>query len=156
VPYERYLRYRIRSTEYLAEALDRGGVPIVLPAGGHAVYIDARAMLPHIPPLEHPGRSLAVALNEAGGIRSVEVGTVMLGRRPDGSESPAAMDLVRMAIPRRTYTQSHVDYVIEVVLDVAARASEMRGYRITHEPPQLRHFTARLEPLPAMAAARGG
>ena len=144
---EHYLRYRIRSTEYLAEALDRGGVPIVLPAGGHAVYIDARALLRHVPPLEYPGQSLAVALYEVGGIRSVEIGTVMFGRHPDGTESPAAMDLVRMAIPRRTYTQSHIDYVIEVVLAVAAKASELRGYRITSEPPQLRHFTARFEPL---------
>jgi tryptophanase len=141
-----YLRYRIRSTEYLAEALDRAGVPIVKPAGGHAVYIDARALLPHIPPLSYPGQSLSVALYEAGGIRSVEIGTVMFGRRSDGSETPPAMDLVRMAIPRRTYTQSHIDYVIEVVLQVASRASELRGYRIVDEPPQLRHFTARFAP----------
>jgi tryptophanase len=143
---ENYLRYRIRSTEYLAEALDRSGVPLVLPPGGHAVYIDARAMLPHIPPLQYPGQALAVALYEAGGIRSVEIGTVMFGRHPDGTEAPAAMDLVRMAIPRRTYTQSHVDYVIEVVRSVAARARELRGYRIVSEPPQLRHFTAKFEP----------
>src|SRR5438105_334801 len=142
-----YLRYRIRSTEYLADALDRAGVPIVKPAGGHAVYIDARALLPHIPPLAYPGQSLAVALYEAGGIRSVELGTVMFGRHPDGTESAAAMDLVRMAIPRRTYTQSHIDYVIEVVLAVAKNASALRGYRIVDEPPQLRHFTARFEPL---------
>jgi len=142
-----YLRYRIRSTEYLAEALDRAGVPIVKPAGGHAVYIDARAMLPHIAPLAYPGQALAVALYEAGGIRSVEIGTVMFGRHPDGRETPAAMDLVRMAIPRRTYTQSHIDYVIEVVAAVAARAPKLRGYRIVDEPPQLRHFTARFEPL---------
>src|SRR5881409_1978728 len=114
-----YLRYRIRSTEYLAEALDRAGVPIVKPAGGHAVYVDARELLPHIAPLAYPGEALAVALYETGGIRSVEIGTVMFGRRPDGTEAPAAMDLVRMAIPRRTYTQSHIDYVIEVVLAVA-------------------------------------
>jgi len=144
-----YLRYRIRSTEYLADALDRAGVPIVKPAGGHAVYIDARAFLPHIPPLAYPGESLAVALYETGGIRSVEIGTVMFGRHPDGSETPAAMDLVRMAIPRRTYTQSHIDYVIEVVLAVAKKASKLRGYRIVEEPPQLRHFTARFEPLAA-------
>jgi tryptophanase len=144
---EHYLRYRIRSTEYLAEALDRAGVPIVLPAGGHAVYLDARALLPHVAPLAYPGQSLAVALYEAGGIRSVEIGTVMFGRHPDGSETPAGMDLVRMAIPRRTYTQSHIDYVIEVVTAVAARAKELRGYRIVSEPPQLRHFTARFEPL---------
>jgi tryptophanase len=142
-----YLRYRIRSTEYLAEALDRAGVPIVKPAGGHAVYIDARAMLPHIAPLAYPGQALAVALYEAGGIRSVEIGTVMFGRHPDGRETPASMDLVRMAIPRRTYTQSHIDYVIEVVTAVAARGSELCGYRIVDEPPQLRHFTARFEPL---------
>jgi tryptophanase len=144
-----YLRYRIRSTEYLADALDRAGVPIVKPAGGHAVYIDARAFLPHIPPLAYPGQSLAVALYETGGIRSVEIGTVMFGRHPDGSETPAAMDLVRMAIPRRTYTQSHIDYVIEVVVAVAKRATELRGYRIVEEPPQLRHFTARFEPIAA-------
>ena len=142
-----YLRYRIRSTEYLAEALDRAGVPTVRPAGGHAVYIDARGLLPHIDPLAYPGQALAVALYEAGGIRSVEIGTVMFGRHPDGSESAAAMDLVRMAIPRRTYTQSHIDYVIEVVLAVAARASSLCGYRIVSEPPQLRHFTARFAPL---------
>jgi len=144
---EHYLRYRIRSTEYLAEALDAAGVPLVKPAGGHAVYLDARALLPHVPPLEYPGQSLAVALYEAGGIRSVEIGTVMFGRHPDGTEEPAAMDLVRLAIPRRTYTQSHVDYVIEVVKAAAERAGELRGYRIVEQPEQLRHFTARFEPL---------
>jgi tryptophanase len=144
---EHYLRYRIRSTEYLAEALDAEGIPIVKPAGGHAVYLDARALLPHIPPLEYPGQALAVALYEAGGIRGVEIGTVMFGRHPDGSETPAAMDLVRLAIPRRTYTQSHIDYAIEVVTAVAERASELRGLRIVEEPPQLRHFTARFGPL---------
>ncbi len=144
---EHYLRYRIRSTEYLAEALDRAGVPIVKPAGGHAVYLDARALLPHIPPLQYPGQALAVALYEAGGIRACEIGTVMFGRRPDGTEESAAMDLVRMAIPRRTYTQSHVDYVIEVVTAVAERATDLTGYRIVEQPSQLRHFTARFEPL---------
>jgi tryptophanase len=146
---EDYLRYRIRSTAYLGDALDRAGVPVVRPIGGHAVYIDARALLPHIPPLEYPGQALAVALYEAGGIRGCEIGTVMFGRHPDGSETPAAMDLVRLAIPRRTYTQSHIDYAIEVVLSVAARAADLRGYRIVREPPALRHFTARFEPLPA-------
>jgi tryptophanase len=144
---EHYLRYRVRSTEYLGEALDRAGVPVVKPFGGHAVYVDARALLPHIEPLRYPGQSLAVALYLAGGIRTVEIGTVMFGRRPDGSERPAAMDLVRLAIPRRTYTQSHIDYVIEVVADVARRASTLPGYRIVEEPSQLRHFTARFEPL---------
>jgi tryptophanase len=144
---EDYLRYRIRSTAYLGEGIDRCGVPVVKPFGGHAVYIDARAMLPHIPPLAYPGQALALALYQAGGIRSVEIGTVMFGRRPDGTEEPAAMDLVRLAIPRRTYTQSHVDYVIEVVAAVAERRRGLTGYRIVEEPPQLRHFTARFEPL---------
>jgi tryptophanase len=144
---EDYLRYRIRSTEYLGEALHRAGIPVVLPIGGHAVYIDARGLLPHIPPLEYPGQALALALYREGGIRGCEIGTVMFGRHPDGSEAPAAMDLVRLAIPRRTYTQSHVDYVIEVCERVAARASELRGLRIVEEPPALRHFTARFEPL---------
>ncbi len=141
-----YLRYRIRSTGYLGEALVKAGVPVLTPIGGHAVYLDARALLPHIPPLEYPGEALAVALYEAGGVRSIEIGTVMFGRQPDGSEVPAALDLVRLAIPRRTYTQSHIDYVIEVVRSVAMRANELRGYRIVSEPAQLRHFTARFEP----------
>ena len=142
-----YLRYRIRSTAYLAESLAECGIPVVQPPGGHAVYIDARAMLPHIPPLEYPGQSLTVELYEAGGIRACEIGTVMFGRQPDGSEVPAAMDLVRLAIPRRTYTQSHVDYVIEVCRHVAGIASTLGGYRITREQPALRHFTAEFEPL---------
>ena len=143
---EDYLRYRVRSTEYLGEALDRAGIPVVMPVGGHAVYIDARALLPHIPPLEYPGQALAVALYLEGGIRGCEIGTVMFGRQPDGAEQPAAMDLVRLAIPRRTYTQSHVDYVIEVCEHVARRAGDLRGLRIVEEPPALRHFTARFAP----------
>ena len=143
-----YLRYRIRSTAYLGDGLLRAGMPIVQPTGGHAVYLDARALLPHIPPLEYPGQSLAIALYETGGIRACEIGTVMFGRQPDGSERPAALDLVRLAIPRRTYTQSHIDYVIEVCAEVAAHASELRGCRIVEEPRGLRHFTARFEPLP--------
>ena len=142
-----YLRYRIRSTEYLGEALTAAGVPIVQPPGGHAVYLDARALLPHIPPLQYPGQSLAVALYETGGVRGCEIGTVMFGRRPDGSEQPAALDLVRLAIPRRTYTQSHIDYVIEVCTAVAHRRADLRGLRMTFEPPTLRHFTARFEPV---------
>jgi tryptophanase len=141
-----YLRYRIRSTAYLGQALDRAGVPVVKPIGGHAVYIDARALLPNIPPLHYPGQALAVALYEAGGIRSCEIGTVMFGRRPDGTEEPAAMDLVRLAIPRRTYTQSHIDYVIEVVTWVAERTADLVGYHIAEEARALRHFTARFEP----------
>jgi tryptophanase len=146
---EDYLRYRIRSTAYLGEALDTAGVPVVKPFGGHAVYLDARALLPHIPPLEYPGQALAAALYREGGIRGCEIGTVMFGRAPDGTETPAAMDLVRLAIPRRTYTQSHIDYVIEVVRWVAKRAAELRGFRIAEQPAALRHFTARFEPLDA-------
>ena len=146
---EDYLRYRIQSTAYLGEALNASGVPVIMPIGGHAVYIDARALLPHIPPLEYPGQSLAVALYREGGIRGVEIGTVMFGRHPDGTEAAAPMELVRLAIPRRTYTQSHIDYVIEVAQSVAAKSADLRGYRIVQEPPALRHFTARFEPIPA-------
>ncbi len=142
---EDYLRYRIRSTAYLGEALDAAGIPVVLPVGGHAVYLDARALLDHIDPLEYPGQALAVALYREGGIRGCEIGTVMFGMHPDGSESAAPMDLVRLAIPRRTYTQSHIDYVIEVCLRVADRAGELRGLRIVEQPSALRHFTARFE-----------
>ncbi|CAN5546543.1 tryptophanase [soil metagenome] len=144
---EDYLRYRIRSTAYLGDALVAAGIPCVQPFGGHAVYIDARGLLPHIPPLQYPGQALAVELYRAGGIRGCEIGTVMFGRQPDGTEKPAAMDLVRLAIPRRTYTQSHIDYVIEVAADVARRAATLPGYRIASQPAALRHFTARFEPL---------
>ncbi len=144
---EDYLRYRIRSTAYLGDALVSAGIPCVQPFGGHAVYLDARALLPHIPPLAYPGQALAVELYRAGGIRGCEIGTVMFGKHPDGSETPGPMDLVRLAIPRRTYTQSHIDYVIEVARDVARRASSLRGYRIVNQPAQLRHFTATFEPL---------
>ncbi len=146
---EDYLRYRIRSTAYLADALSAAGVPVVKPAGGHAVYIDARALLSHVPPLQYPGQALAIALYREGGIRGCEIGTVMFGRHPDGSEAPAAMDLVRLAIPRRTYTQSHIDYVIEVTTWVAARAESIRGLRMVAESPSLRHFTARFEEIDA-------
>ncbi len=123
-----YLNYRIRSTAYLGDALRASGIPVLSPVGGHAVYIDARAMLPHIDPLAYPGQALAVALYEAGGIRTCEIGTVMFGRQPDGSEVPAGLDLVRLAIPRRTYTQSHMDYVIEVGQHVAEHAA--RAHRL--------------------------
>ena len=140
-----YLRYRIRSTAYLGDALLAAGVPVVQPIGGHAVYLDAGALLPHIPPLEYPGQALAVALYETGGIRGCEIGSVMFGLHPDGSETPAAMELVRLAVPRRTYTQSHIDYVIEVCEMVADNARRLSGYRIVSEPRPLRHFTARFE-----------
>ncbi|MCL1593636.1 MAG: tryptophanase [Actinomycetia bacterium] len=142
---ENYLRYRIRSTAYLAETVAGAGVPIVQPPGGHAVYLDAAALLPHIPSHEYPAQALAVELYRAGGVRGVEIGTVMFGKPdPDGGpDSPAPMELVRLAIPRRTYTQSHIDYVGEVVIDVAARAESLRGLTMTQQPPWLRHFTAR-------------
>ena len=145
---EKYLRYRIRSTEYLAEKVHAAGIPTVRPPGGHAVYLDAARLLPHIPAHEYPAQALAVELYRAGGVRGVEIGTVMFGRAREGApDEPAAMELVRLAIPRRMYTQSHIDYVGEVVIDVASRAAEMRGYRIVEQAPWLRHFTARLEPL---------
>jgi len=146
---EPYLRYRIRSTEYLHERLVAAGVPCLQPAGGHAVYIDARELLPHVPPLQYPGIALVNALYVEAGIRGVEIGTVMFGRQPDGSEEPGAMDLVRLAIPRRVYTQSHVDYVAEAVIGVAGMKDRLCGYRIVRAPAVLRHFTATFEPIPA-------
>jgi len=150
---EDYLEYRIASTRYLGRALIEMDVPIVQPVGGHAVYIDAKAMLPHIPPLEYPGQALAVALYIAGGIRGCEIGSVMFGRQPDGSERPAQMELVRLAIPRRVYTQSHVDYVIECIAGVNANKASLSGFEITEAPDQLRHFTAHFAPLGESALA---
>jgi tryptophanase len=115
--------------------------------GGHAVFVDARRFLPHIPPLEYPGQALAVALYEIGGIRACEIGTVMFGLKPDGSEVAADMDLVRLAMPRRVYTQSHADYLVEVFEEVVRRRDQLRGLRIVSQPAQLRHFTARFVPL---------
>jgi tryptophanase len=143
-----YLRYRVRSIAYLGEALESAGIPVVVPFGGHAVFIDARALLAHLDPLQYPGQALACALYEEGGVRACEIGTVMFGLHPDGTETPAAMDLVRLAIPRRTYTQSHIDYVIEVLTRVAGRAASLPGLRIVSQPRHLRHFTARFAPLP--------
>jgi tryptophanase len=148
---ESYLRYRIRSIEYLAEKLHAAGVPILRPAGGHAIYLDARAMLPHVLPLAYPGIAVVNALYLEGGVRGVEIGSVMFGRQPDGSEQPAAMDLVRLAIPRRVYTQSHIDYVAEVVIAVHQKREQLRGYRITSAPAVLRHFTARFEKWPSQS-----
>ena len=145
---EPYLHYRIRSTAYLGEKLLAAGVPIIQPPGGHAIYIDARALLPHIPSLQYPGIACVNALYLEGGIRGVEIGTVMFGRHPDGTETPAAMDLVRLAIPRRVYTQSHIDLVAETVAAVGQKRDELRGYRMTHAPTVLRHFTAQFEPIP--------
>jgi len=144
---EPYLRYRIRSTEYLADKILNAGVPIVRPAGGHAVYIDARSLLPHIPPLQYPGIALVNALYTEAGVRCVEIGTVMFGLHADGTETAAALDLVRLAIPRRVYTQSHIDFVAEAVIHVAGMRDQLRGYRITAAPGALRHFTAAFAPL---------
>jgi tryptophanase len=147
-----YLRYRIRSIAYLGDKLVAGEVPIVQPTGGHAVYLDAGEMLRHLAPLQYPAWSLNNALYLTGGIRGVEIGSVMFGRQPDGSERPAAMELVRLAFPRRVYTQSHVDYLAEVILHVFERRATLSGYRIVWEAPVLRHFTARLAPLAGRAA----
>lgn len=144
---EHYLRYRIGSIAYLGRKLLEAGVPIVEPTGGHAVYLDAREIAPHIPSLRYPAWSLCNALYLIGGVRGVEIGSVMFGLQPDGAEKPAPTELVRLAFPRRVYTQSHVDYLVEVVLETFARRAELPGYRIVHQAPVLRHFTAELEPL---------
>jgi len=140
---EEYLSYRFASIQYVGRHLLEAGVPIVRPVGGHAVYLDARAFLPHIPPLHYPGQSLAAALYIHGGVRGCEIGTVMFGLKPDGSEEPPALDLVRLAIPRRVYTQSHMDYLLEVILEVYERRAGLKGMVITWQPPTLRHFTAK-------------
>ncbi len=147
VIHEDYLQYRFASVQYLGRALERMGVPLMQPIGGHAVYVNAGKLLPHIPPLQYPGQALAVALYEIGGIRSCEIGSVMFGRRTDGSEQPAPLELVRLAIPRRVYTQSHFDYVIECFELLLQEKDRLPGYQIVWEPPRLRHFTARFEPI---------
>ena len=135
-----YLEYRIASTRYLGRHIADHGVPIVEPPGGHAIYIDAGRMLPHIPRHEFPGQALAVELYRHAGVRSVEIGSVMFGEH-------ARHELLRLAIPRRVYTQSHIDYLVEAILEVNARKNELRGLRIVSAPAALRHFTARFEPL---------
>ncbi len=142
---EDYLHYRIVSTQYLGNNLLKAGIPIVRPTGGHAIYIDARAMLPHIKPLLYPGQSLAIEMYLHAGIRACEIGTVMFGLQPDGTEKEAAMDLVRLAIPRRVYTQSHIDYVIEALTEINANKNKLKGVKITWQPEQLRHFTANFD-----------
>jgi tryptophanase len=146
---EEYLRYRIRSVEYLVEKLDALGAPVFKPAGGHAVYLDAKAFLPHIPPQHYPGQALACALYLEGGIRSCEIGSVMFGRTDlqTGEFHPAMLEQVRLAIPRRVYTQSHMDYVVECIAEVFTQREKISGMRIAWEPPILRHFTARFESL---------
>ena len=145
---EHYMEYRIRSIEYLGEKIRAEGVPFIEPPGGHAIYIDAKRFLPHVPPQQFPGQSIVCELYLEGGIRSVEIGSVMFGKSDDGGTlvSPD-MELVRLAIPRRVYTQSHIDYVIEIILEVFRKRESIRGYKIVYEAPMLRHFTARFEQL---------
>lgn len=146
---EDYLTYRIVSTAYLGDALKKLGVPIIEPTGGHAVYIDAKALLSHIPQDQYPGQSLVCALYEIGGIRSVEIGTLMFGKvdPATGKDILSNMELVRLAIPRRTYTQSHIDYVVEVFEYLMQEKNNFPGYKITEQAPYLRHFTAKLAPI---------
>jgi tyrosine phenol-lyase len=148
VLHEDYLRYRSVSIAYVVDHLHDAGVPVLRPAGGHAVYLDAGRFLPHLPALQYPGQSLAVELYRHAGIRGVEIGTVMAGRDPaTGQERPAPLELMRLAIPRRVYTQSHMDYVVEAIVEVYQRRESLPGYRISHEPPFLRHFSATFAPL---------
>ncbi|MBM3921811.1 MAG: tryptophanase [Sphingomonadales bacterium] len=144
---ENYLQYRIRSMEYLTEKLMAAGVPVMQPAGGHAVYLDAKAFLPQIPVDQYPGQALVCALYTEGGIRTVEIGSLMFGKYDQhGQLIPAPLELVRLAIPRRVYTQSHIDYVAEVIIEVFQKRNEIKGLRIIEEAPLLRHFTAKLQP----------
>ncbi len=143
-----YLHYRIRSTTYLGEKLKDMGISVISPIGGHAVYIDAKAFYPHIPVEQFPGQALTIELYKTGGIRAVEIGSVMFGAKDDkGNFVPAKMELVRMAIPRRVYTQSHIDYVVEVFAELLKYKDKVKGYKITWEPEFLRHFTAHFEPV---------
>jgi tryptophanase len=146
---EDYLKYRIRSVAYLGEHISAIGAPIFKPPGGHAIYIDAKAFLPHIPQHQYPGQALACELYLCGGIRSCEIGSVMFGKtNPQSGEfEPAKLEMVRLAIPRRVYTKSHIDYVIECIETVFQKRDHIRGMRITYEPPILRHFTVQFEPL---------
>ncbi|MGK5085617.1 tryptophanase [Bdellovibrionota bacterium FG-1] len=144
---EHYLSYRIAVSRYMAEGLNRVGIPTVQPAGGHAVYIDAKAFLPHIPPEQFPGQTVVCEFYLEEGVRSCEIGSVMFGTTLNGRFQPASMELVRLAFPRRVYTQSHFDYLLEAATELAARKNEMRGLKMVHEPPFLRHFTARFSPL---------
>ncbi len=145
---EHYLQYRIRSIEYITNKLEAAGVPVMLPAGGHAVYLDAKAFLDHIPVHQYPGQALVGALYLHGGIRAVEIGSLMFGKYNDQHELiPAALELVRLAIPRRVYTQSHIDYVAEVIIEVFEQRKAIKGLTIIEEAPTLRHFTAKLKPI---------
>ncbi len=144
---EDYLRYRLAEAKYLGERLVEIGYPIVQPPGGHAIYIDAKTLLPHIPPSQYPGQALSAELYLAGGIRTVEIGSVMFGKvdLKTGKEAPADMELVRLALPRRTHTQSHIDYVLEVAKDVYKNRASIKGMKIIEQPKFLRHFTAEFD-----------
>jgi tryptophanase len=145
---EHYLQYRIRSTEYLGEKMLNAGVPIIEPPGGHAIYIDAKRFLPNVSPEQYPGQSIVCELFVEGGVRAVEIGSVMFGKYDkNGKLIPAMMELVRLAIPRRVYTQSHIDYVAEVVIETFKNREHMKGYNIVYEAPMLRHFTAKFMPV---------
>ncbi|MCD2424713.1 tryptophanase [Niabella pedocola] len=145
---EHYLKYRIRSMEYIGEQLEAEGIPFVKPVGGHAVYLDAKAFLPQVPLHQYPGLALSNALYLEGGIRSVEIGSLMFGKyAADGKLVPAQMELVRLAVPRRVYTQSHIDYVAEIIIDVFKKRQQLKGYEIVYEAPLLRHFTAKMKPV---------
>jgi tryptophanase len=145
---EHYLQYRIRSVEYLGERLVAAGVPIIEPPGGHAIYIDAKRFLPNIPADQYPGQSIVCELYLEGGVRAVEIGSVMFGKYDkNGKLIPSMMELVRMAIPRRVYTQSHIDYLLEVIIEVYKNRDKLKGYKFIYEAPMLRHFTARFEPI---------
>jgi tryptophanase len=145
---EDYLKYRIRSVSYLGEELDKIGVPIYQPPGGHAIYLDAKAFLPHIPGYQYPGQALACEIYLTGGIRTCEIGSVMFGKTDpaSGDFKPARLEMVRLAIPRRVYTQSHIDYVVECIGEVFQKRDTLNGMRIVYEPPVLRHFTAKFKP----------
>lgn len=141
---EQYLSYRVAVTRYMAEGLQKIGIPTLQPPGGHAVYIDAKRFLPHIPPHEFPGQSLVCEFYLSEGIRSCEIGSSMFGKRtPQGEFIPASMELVRLAFPRRVYTQSHFDYILEGMSEVVSRKDSLRGLKLEYDPPFLRHFTAR-------------
>jgi tryptophanase len=142
---EDYLTYRIRSAAYVGEKLLAAGVQIVEPPGGHAIYLDACAFCPHIPREQFPAQALSVALYRSAGIRTCEIGSVMFG----GEGEPPKLELVRLAIPRRVYTQSHMDYVVEAIIELYERRKEIRGMRITEAPDVLRHFSARFEEVAA-------
>ena len=151
-----YQEYRQASIRYLGEHLTAASVPIVQPPGGHAIYIDAAAMLPHIPKERYPGQALAIELYRHGGIRSVEIGSVMFGKRDPatGEETYAPNELLRLAIPRRVYTKSHIDYVVEAIVEVYQRRDHLHGVEILTQPRALRHFSATFEPMSSQLSSR--